>query len=459
MTEEHERRQLDRLLDGDLSESERQETLASLEQNPEAVDWLAERAILHASLRCSMRRRGLERDVTPTAPMLRTHSRRWVTGLAVAASAVIVMALFSFWLAADGDSVAWITSVSADDETRFQIGDQLEVGRRIEIETGQIVIEFQNGAITTLTGPCVFEIESATQAFLERGRVHTLAERPEAKGFTIRTLRGRVVDLGTEFVTSVAKDGHNRVDVTSGEVVVHLSGSTAQHHVRRGEMLAIEPGERQVTVRIERGDETPEFRFATIEPPSREDYADASRGIASVSLREGELSVHSSNRLADSGPVENLLDGVAQRGADVPNDSVFFRNGVEGSFLLDLGTAISVRKVNCYTWHQNGAFPENRVRAVQKFTVWGFAADDLPEGEPSAEAGWVCIARVNTDAYFQVGNPLERPAQQASSIEALHGQLGPFRYLLFAVEPTPSLGRSGIPNHTFFGEIDVYAGH
>ena len=60
-------------------------------------------------------------------------------------------------------------------------------------------------------------------------------------------------------------------------------------------------------------------------------------------------------------------------------------------------------------------------------------------------AGWNRIARVNTDRFFEVHEPLERPAQQACSITAARGEIGRFRYLLWVTE-----------GYTFFGEFDVF---
>ena len=64
---------------------------------------------------------------------------------------------------------------------------------------------------------------------------------------------------------------------------------------------------------------------------------------------------------------------------------------------------------------------------------------------PPRRAGWTRIARVNTDEYFHVAEPLERPSQQACSITAARGEIGRFRYLLWVVH-----------GGTFFGEFDVF---
>jgi hypothetical protein len=160
-----------------------------------------------------------------------------------------------------------------------------------------------------------------------------------------------------------------------------------------------------------------------------------------------------------SAPVDVLIDGHGQQQADAPDDSVFFAGDTVGTLVLDLGAAIPVGKVNTYTWHQNGAVAENRLRAVQKFTLYGFARDTEPPLDAmTGEAGWVRIARVDSDAFFEVERPVERPAQQGCSITAARGALGTFRYLRFDVQPTRSeIHALAKPHHAFYGEIDVYA--
>lgn len=397
---------------------------------------------------------GSRKMASKDAPVQRLWSGQWMP-LAAAVAILMVLGLSASWRISTRGPVARVAS--AESATDMKPGDRLKIGRRIELSGGIVVIEFNCGAVTTLTGPCIFDIESATQAFLLRGHVRTLAARPEAKGFTIRTQRSRVIDLGTEFVTAVADDGHSRVDVNSGEVVVHLSGSDAPHHLRQGEMLAVEPGDRQVTVCIERGDGTPAFRFPTIPPPSNTDYADASRGLARVSLVGGPLRAIRSTRAFASGGMDRLVDGRAQGSADSPPESVFFEDGAQGGFLFDLGKPVAISKINSYSWHVSVFRNENHVRATQKYTLWGFAGDAPPDAErPSAAKGWERIARVNTDEFFEVSAPATRPPQQATSVSAQHGNLGRFRFLFFEVYPTRAAHDNDL-DHTLYGEIDVLA--
>jgi hypothetical protein len=114
---------------------------------------------------------------------------------------------------------------------------------------------------------------------------------------------------------------------------------------------------------------------------------------------------------------------------------------------MDLGRAVSIRKINSYSWHQHNRIKDHRVRAYQGYVLYGFAGESPPSAETveDRDSGWVRIARVNSDQFFQVNQKLDRPAQQACSIFASKGELGKYRYLLWDVKAP-----------TFFGEIDVY---
>jgi hypothetical protein len=237
----------------------------------------------------------------------------------------------------------------------------------------------------------------------------------------------------------------------------YVDGSTNGSRLRQGELMTIEPGRRQVTVRIERGEGSPDFRFATIAPPSAEDYADASRGLASVSLIGGPLAVAKIDSADSSGGVDRLVDGRAQGSADAALESVFLLKGARGGFCFDLGRPVAISKINSYSWYDSLVLSENRVRAKQKYTVWGFAGDDPPDPErPSAENGFERIARIDTDNFFNVATPHDRPAQQACSITSGSRSLGRYRYIIFEVHPTVAPHDNDL-DHTFYGEIDVYA--
>lgn len=320
--------------------------------------------------------------------------------------------------------------------TTFAVGDSIREGQRIELSSGVAEVRFESGAILTLAGPAVVEPLSKNSAFLMLGEVQVVAGTEESIGFTLETQNSKFIDIGTAFTAAVTPDGLSGLEVSEGEVDVLLDGVEKATRVRAGESMFVEPGEQIVVTRIERGDGTSAFRFPTIESPSRDDYADMSKGLATVQAIHGNLMGASANV---------LLDGVGQSHQDAPEESAFF-GGRTGGFLIDLGQDISISKINCYSWHQHATIEDHRHRARQRFTVYGFAGDELPELMlyPD-EAGWTRIARVNSDRFFEVKDRLDRPAQQASSMTASSGSIGQYRYLLWEVS-----------RGTFYGEIDVY---
>jgi hypothetical protein len=382
---------------------------------------------------------------------------------AAASFAVLAFTLIATW--------AWVWSVGRTDvapvvahfgvlqdcrwvspEISVETGDPIRMGGRIELSSGTAKLHFEDGAVATLVGPCIFEVSSANGGFLVLGQVKVVADTPSSKGFTVQTRTARFVDVGTEFVAASATDGQSRVDVTSGEVHVILDGIKTQHSLRTGDALSVEAGQPRVLVRIESGDGTADFRFPTIEPPSNHDWADLSRGKASIQILAGTL--HSKGAIP-SGLPELLLNGRGQSQADSPAESLFFDENASGALLLDLGQKISISKINTYSWHQNRIM-ENRVRAVQRFLLYGHSGDEPPIlGDALLETGWVQLARVNSDDFFRVMKPIDRPAQQACSITGAHGILGRYRYLLWVVEPTQALQPRYFDN-TFYAEFDIY---
>ena len=321
--------------------------------------------------------------------------------------------------------------------------DAIGVGQRIELSSGLAEVEFDSGARMTISGPTVLEVLTDNSAFLMLGQARLVAETPDSKGFVLRTPNSKFVDIGTAFTAKVTPDGLNRVNVSEGEVDVVLEGIQSPPRLRVGETMYIEPGKRRVMTRIEPGDGTTEFRFPNIAPPSSVDYADQAFGQASIRVVQGQLKKYP----GQNAPETLLLDGMGQSHQDAPRRSAFFNHHSGGSFLIDLGHAISVTKVNSYSWHQHERREENRRRATQRFTLYGYSGDQLPDMTLSPRrGGWTRIARVNTDRFFEVDEPLERPAQQACSITSAHGEIGRFRYLLWVVK-----------GGTFFSEFDVFS--
>ena len=375
-------------------------------------------------------------------------SRR--TGVALAALLLLGVGL-RWWTAAPSSTdapevIAHFTELSScrwmDEGALFQVGEAVREGQRIELSAGSAQIRFLSGTDVELIGPTIFEATTPKSAFLLLGRASLVAESPDSKGFTLVTQSSKFVDIGTAFTALAAPDGLSRVDVTEGVVDVVLDGVESSRRLRAGDSLCIEPGERKILTRIERGDGTAAFRFPTIDPPSADDYADRACGHASIRVVRGQLET----RVGTFDPSSVLIDGAGQSHQDAPRESAFFAENSGGSLLLDLGRVITVSKVNTYSWHQHRRVESHRHRARQSFTLYGYSGDQLPDLDRSpSTTGWTRIARVNSDEFFQVDEPLDRPAQQACSITAARGGIGRFRYLLWKVN-----------NRTFYGEFDVF---
>jgi len=215
------------------------------------------------------------------------------------------------------DDVEWVAA-----ETDIRAGDPLRCGQRIELARGSVGLEFSSGVSVRLTGPVIFEAESPMKAILTMGRVAVTADTPESKGFTIRTRTGRIVDLGTEFTAEALPDGRCRIGMLFGAVSFHPGELGAGHLLRVGDLMEVEPGQRQVTTRIERGDESSALRFPSIDPPTGDDFADRSRRQASIRSVLGRL--YSNLPKAASAAPEILLDGRGQRTPDAPSESLYF---------------------------------------------------------------------------------------------------------------------------------------
>jgi FecR protein len=450
---------IDRHLDEALTVEEAVELNKWLARDESARERFWQTARIHARLRQWGEQQIGRVEVTGASPSPRRRWRR----LLVALTALLFVGVGAILWGIDWHTEPRIVArFGAMENARWvgaencREGDAIRAAQRVEIASGQVRIDFERGAFVTLIGPAVFDVESEKGAFLALGRLTARADTPESRGFTIRTRTARVVDMGTEFSAESAANGQSRFGVLSG--AVEVTASEQRHLLHSGDILLVEPGAARVSVRIERGDETPAFRFPTIEPPSDQDYADARQGHAKIRVARGILplppKVHPN---AASGPIEALVDGHGQSSTDAPRESVYFDNASDGMILLDLGSAVSVEKINTYSWHKNQLFADNRLRAQQNYWLYGFAGASAPSVDgPLEAAGWVSIAHVNTDEFFGVVTRLDRPAQQACSITSATGTLGRYRYLLWDVKPSrfPDFPRL---NHTFYGEFDVYA--
>ena len=141
---------------------------------------------------------------------------RWVSPIAAGVAIALVLTYFlntKRFYSEDSASHAVATQDDAEilatvtdtndvaDASGFKIGGFLKKGRINLPDGAQIGIAMRGGARLELNGPASLSIDSAMLVTLNKGRIQTYAPK-YARGFTIDTHDGRIVDLGTRFVTA-----------------------------------------------------------------------------------------------------------------------------------------------------------------------------------------------------------------------------------------------------------------
>jgi hypothetical protein len=94
---------------------------------------------------------------------------------------------------------------------------QVKRGERLKALAGLLELRLSNGAKVILEGPFDVELRGRMEMKLNLGRVAVNCP-PSARGFTVETREGNVVDLGTEFGMRASGDGMTEVHVLTGMV-------------------------------------------------------------------------------------------------------------------------------------------------------------------------------------------------------------------------------------------------
>jgi hypothetical protein len=144
------------------------------------------------------------------------------------AAAALLVALAAWVWRADGPSrlsgarpSARITAVhdAEWDAAEPPVQDKPVAPGPVRLIRGSAQITFASGAVVAIHAPASVEVLGGNRMFLRSGRV-TPYVPPSAKGFTVVSPSGEVVDFGTEFSIGVGDDGKTDVFVIDGEVAV-----------------------------------------------------------------------------------------------------------------------------------------------------------------------------------------------------------------------------------------------
>ena len=224
---------IDRLKSKDLTEKELNDFEAALREDPAHMDEYLDALLLETSLEGAPGREMLEKKATIAAFPERRESRG-IYLKAAAAIAVFAAGSLCFLIgrANRGEVVAapqppeHVATITDADEAAaasgFRIGQPLEIGNLVLPENSKIGIAMRGGALLEVKGPANLLLEDGANIRLRIGRLSTYAP-PYAHGFTINTEDGRIVDLGTRFVTAAGTGNGTEVHVVEGLVDAYYS--------------------------------------------------------------------------------------------------------------------------------------------------------------------------------------------------------------------------------------------
>jgi len=190
-------------------------------------------------------------------------------------------------------------------------------------------------------------------------------------------------------------------------------------------------------VRIDRAGS---FEALRMGPPSSTDFVDR-RMNHDLHFRsytdDGAYQPHPGSGTRD-GTFPRLNDGQVAQNNDDTDRCVWY--DTEGRFYIDLGTTMSIDRINTYSWHRSN-------RAPQYFSLWGASGHDhatMPDPGLTRkdDRGWQLIAVVDSRELGDGGI-------HGSSIHSKNETLGPYRWVLWIAED--------VGQGTFFTEIDVHA--
>ncbi|WP_193213479.1 FecR family protein [Luteolibacter marinus] len=216
---------IDRLKSEDLTEAELREFEEALRSDPSRRDDYLSGLLAEVALEAQHLP-----DPLAATKVIQMPARRWpkTAGIAAGIAALAIASYMAGFHRSAPQTPPVVATVTDSDEAAekagLRIGQPLESGRVNIPEGSEIGIAMRGGARLKLRGPANLTIDGPDKVRLEKGRLSTYAPS-YAHGFTVDTDDGRVVDLGTRFVTATGTGAGTEIHVIEGLVEVHASAS------------------------------------------------------------------------------------------------------------------------------------------------------------------------------------------------------------------------------------------
>lgn len=237
---------VDQLLDGDLSEEEHAALAEVLEQNPAAMEWLVDRAWLHAGIRDAMQHKTIAKDwdLSPKQPSRQRPRLLTRQHILFAAATTILLLLFAgIFRESRPDTFASMEQTRAAmwKSGNLPTADGSRLGRgTLVLAEGLATLKFDSGAMVTLEAPAELILVDAMNCELNRGTA--VSDIPDsAHGFRILTPHANVIDRGTRFAISVHETtGQTHTQVIEGKVEVESRETNQVVELRTGQHNTVE---------------------------------------------------------------------------------------------------------------------------------------------------------------------------------------------------------------------------
>jgi len=166
------------------------------------------------------------------------HRMLWfrrISWIGAVAAAMLVAAMGTWWWTREKAPVAILVRVEGVKWKGAEPKVGLRSGTRIIAEKGLFELRFETGTAVVVEAPADLEVEGPGRVYLHSGRAVARVPK-QARGFTLDSPRGPLVDLGTEFGVAVGSNGTTEVHVLDGIVEASLNQS-APVRLRESEAL------------------------------------------------------------------------------------------------------------------------------------------------------------------------------------------------------------------------------